>query len=245
MTSDFSITWHHRILAWLAHLFTASGAVFGLLALDALHRQKWGLAFWLMGFAIIVDSADGVLARLVRVKTVLPHIDGSLLDNLLDYLNYVMVPAFFLLLSDLLPANWRLVGAGVIVLVSAFQFSQTEAKTDDHFFKGFPSYWNIVVFYLFLWQLPPPANLAIILLLAVLVFVPIKYAYPSRPDYLARSRWLRGAFVLATILWGIAAAALLWFHPATSRFWVIYSIGYFVFYVLLSIYRTLVPLEKE
>ncbi|MBN1218675.1 MAG: CDP-alcohol phosphatidyltransferase family protein [Anaerolineae bacterium] len=242
--STSSITWPQRVFGWLVHLFTASGAVFGLAAVYALHQEKFILAFWFMGFAILVDSADGVLARLAQVEVTAPQIDGALMDNLLDYFNYVMVPAFFLLVSDLLPANyWAFVGAGAIVLASAFQFSQTQAKTEDHFFTGFPSYWNIVVFYLFLWQLSPGVNLAIIILLAIMVFVPIKYAYPSRPDYLFRSHWPRVAFVLASILWGVAAAGLLWLYPVTSRFWIAYSVGYCVFYALFGIYRTLVPLK--
>ena len=242
--STRSLTWPQRAFGWLVHLFTASGAVFGLLALYAIHQEKFTLAFWFMGFAILVDAADGVLARLVRVKETAPQIDGALMDNLLDYFNYVMVPAYFLLVSDILPENyWAFIGAGAIALASAFQFSQTEAKTDDHFFTGFPSYWNIVVFYMFLWRLPPMVNLVVILFLAIMVFVPIRYAYPSRPDHLFGNNWLRVAFVILTILWGVAAAVLLWLYPETSRFWVAYSMGYAVFYALISFYRTLVPLK--
>ena len=183
----FFISRRRRVAAWLVHLFTATGAVFGLLTLSAIHRQQYLLAFWLMGGAILVDSADGILARWTMTAVAVPTIDGALLDNLLDYLNYVIAPAFFLLEGNLLPPGWRFVGAGLVVLASAYQFTQPEAKTKDHFFKGFPSYWNIVVFYLFFWQTSLWLNLVIVLGLSILVFVPIKYVYPSRLDYLTRN----------------------------------------------------------
>jgi phosphatidylcholine synthase len=128
-------------------------------------------------------------------------------------------------------------------LASAYQFTQPEAKTKDHFFKGFPSYWNIVVFYLFFWQMSPWVNLAIVLILVVLVFVPIKYVYPSRLDYLSRNLWLQWAMLIATLLWGAATAAMLWLYPRTNQFLIMLSMGYVIFYVLISLYRTFVPLE--
>lgn len=238
------ISRRRRVAAWLVHLFTASGAVLGLLTLSAIHHQRFLLAFWLIGAAIIVDAVDGVLARRAMTKVAAPTVDGGLLDNLIDYLNYVIAPAFFLLEGGLLPAGWKFVGASLVVLASAYQFTQPEAKTKDHFFKGFPSYWNIVVFYLFFWQTSPSTNLIIILVLAVLVFVPIKYVYPSRLEFLTRNPWLRRAMLMATVLWGLATAALLWLYPDTNRILVVLSIGYAIFYALISFYRTFVPLEK-
>jgi phosphatidylcholine synthase len=240
----FFISRRRRVAAWLVHLFTATGAVFGLFALSAIYHQQYVLAFWLMGGAIVVDSVDGVLARRAMTKVVAPRVDGALLDNLLDYVNYAMIPAFLLLESDLLPAGWNYVGPSLIVLVSAYQFTQPEAKTEDHFFQGFPSYWNIVVFYLFFWQTSPWTNLVVVLILSILVFVPIKYVYPSRLDYLTHNSWLRWAMLIATLVWGIATAVLLWSYPDTNRLAVVLSIGYIVLYVLVSLYRTFVPLEE-
>jgi phosphatidylcholine synthase len=239
----FFISRRRRIAAWSVHLFTASGAVFGLLTLYAIHQQEFRLAFWLMGAAILVDSVDGVLARWAKTKVAAAQIDGALLDNILDYLNYVVAPAFLILIRAMLPPGWEYIGTSAIVLASAYQFTQPGAKTYDHFFKGFPSYWNIVVFYLFFWQTPPWLNLVIVLVLVVLVFVPIKYVYPSRLDYLAHNRWLRRGMLLATIFWGIATAALLWIYPHTNYVLVAFSIAYVVFYAVVSIYRTFVPLE--
>ena len=240
--STFFISRQRRVAAWLVHLFTASGAVLGLLTLYAIHQGQYLLAFWWMAGAVIIDALDGVLARRANTKLAAPKIDGGLLDNLLDYVNYVMTPAFFLLVNEnLLPSGWRLVGAGLIVLVSAYQFTQHEAKTYDHFFKGFPSYWNIVVFYLFFWQTSAIFNLAVILVLAILTFVPIKYVYPSRLDYLTPVRWQRRAMLMATILWGVVTVALLRMYPDRNPLLVTLSIGYALFYALISLYRTFVP----
>src|SRR5690606_24748807 len=95
----------------------------------------------------------------------------------------------------------------------AYQFTQHQAKTYDHFFRGFPSYWNIVVFYLFFWQTSAGFNLVVILTLAFLTFIPIKYVYPSRLDYLTPVRWQRRVMLLATILWGVVTVVLLWMYP--------------------------------
>lgn len=222
-----------KALAWSAHLFTASGALWGLLTLLAVIDEQWVLAFVWMGVSIFVDSFDGYFARQVRVKTILPNFDGALLDNMVDYLNYVFVPAFFLSQTDLLPAPMRLVGAGLILLASSYQFSQNDAKTEDHYFKGFPSYWNILVYYLFILNLNSWVNLAVVALLAALVFVPIKYVYPSRTALLQRLTLSLGA------LWGIANVIVLMTYPAHAPWLVWGSLLFALYYTGLSLYATL------
>lgn len=237
-----AIGWPRRVGAWLTHGLTSTGAALGVFALYALHQGQFLHAFWLLAAAVLVDSVDGFLARLTRVTTTTPNFDGALLDNMIDYLTYVIIPAFFVLIADILPAEWRYVGATVMVLTSAYQFCQKDAKTDDHFFKGFPSYWNVVVFYMFLWRLPPLLNLILILMFGVMVFVPVKYVHPSQPTYLARSLWARTAIVAASILWGVATAILMLIYPQTNSLLVAFSIAYCIFYVVFSVYRTLRPL---
>ncbi len=239
--STFFISRQRRVAAWLVHLFTATGAVFGLLTFAAIHQGEFIQAFWFMSAAVIIDAVDGALARRAQTKVAAPKIDGALLDNIIDYVNYVMAPAFFLLVGGLLPDSWAAFGASIVVLVSAYQFTQPDAKTNDHFFKGFPSYWNIIVFYLFLWQTSPWINLIIVLTLAVLVFVPIKYIYPSRLDYLTNQVWLRQMMLAATLLWGVVTAALLLTYPEANPLLVTLSIAYVIGYALISLYRTFVP----
>ncbi len=227
---EVPITATDRVLAWMAHLFTASGTIFGLLALFAILEHAWLLAFVWMAAALAVDAADGTLARRWQVRRVLPRFDGGLLDNLVDFLTYVIVPAIFLYQAGLLPPGMEVLGAGIITLASAYQFCQEDAKTEDHYFKGFPSYWNAVVFYLFFLDLPPAINLAVVVLLAILVFVPIHYAYPSRmPRY-------RGITVAATLAWGISCLVVLAQYPEPSPLLLWLSLLYIPFYVGVSLY---------
>lgn len=231
-----------RVSAWLVHIFTASGAFMGLLAIMAIHNQNFLHAFWLMGGTILIDAIDGFFARGLSVREVVPEIDGALLDNIVDFFTYTLVPCFMLLVADILPVWLRVPAVLTITLSSAYQFTHIEAKTHDHFFRGFPSYWNIVTFYLFFWQMPHWGNGLIVFLLAFLSFVPIKYVYPSRLDYLTHSRLLRIAMLFMTTLWGAATAGLLWMYPKTHPLLVLFSIGYLVLYVMISLYRTQVPL---
>lgn len=241
--SAFLISKQQRIAAWLVHAFTASGAILGVLSLWAIHEGLYIQSFWLMAAAVFIDSVDGTLARRAKTKVAAPKVDGALLDNIVDYFTYVLVPAFFILVTDLLPPGWAPIGVSVLVLASAYQFTQSEAKTDDHFFKGFPSYWNIVAFYLFIMQTSVWINLFVILLLSLLVFLPIKYVYPSRLDYFSPNRWLRRGMFGATLMWAAATAAMLWMYPNIQPVFVYISVGYAIFYTLASLYRTFVPPE--
>jgi len=233
-----------RITGWLIHAFTASGACVGLLSLLAIYQHNLLLALWLMGAAIVIDAVDGMFARKVQIRKVVPEIDGALLDNIIDFFNYTLVPCFFLLVTNLLPEYWRVLCVMIITFSSAYQFTQVDAKTTDHFFKGFPSYWNIAVFYLFFWQMSSATNMIILLSLAVLSFVPIKYVYPSRLDYLTENTYLRLSMVFITLLWGIATTGLLWLYPASNHFLVAISVGYCLLYIGISLYRTWVPLSS-
>jgi phosphatidylcholine synthase len=225
-------TKRQRLLAWIAHAFTATGSIWGLLTLMAITNGEWTLAFAWMGAAIVVDSFDGFLARQVRVKDVLPEFDGALLDNMLDFLNYVFVPAFFLIQSNLLPEPVSLFGAALILLASSYQFCQSDAKTEDHYFKGFPSYWNIMVFYLFILNLDSWANFTIVVLLSVLVFVPIKYIYPSRTTF------HQGLTLALTGLWAIANILIVLTYPAHSPWLVWFSVMFAFYYTGMSIAAT-------
>lgn len=232
-------SWLGKSVAWSVHLFTASGAVFGLLAIEATYQEKYLLLFWYMALAVIIDAIDGTFARWVKVKAKLPLFDGALLDNIVDYLNYVVVPAVVLMKGELLPNHWRLAVSFAVLLASAYQFCQVEAKTKDHFFKGFPSYWNIVVFYLYFWQINNNINLIIIVFLLILIFVPIKYVYPSRLEYLSQNKLLRVGMLGATVCWGAATMGLLYIYPASNKVLTTISMAYLLLYVFVSFYKTL------
>lgn len=189
------------ILAWLVHLYTALGALVGLVSLLAIERGAFRDTFFLMGLAVVIDATDGTLARAARVKELIPWFDGDLLDEIVDYLNYVIVPCFFLLHAGLLPPQDSLWLAMLPLLASAYGFCQRSAKTADHFFLGFPSYWNIVVFYLYVLKTPAWLNGFVILALSALVFVPIKYIYPSRSPRFRIQTNVIGALWSATVFY--------------------------------------------
>jgi phosphatidylcholine synthase len=218
-----------RLLAWGVHGFTATGAVFGFLALAATAAGEWQAALLWMAATLAVDGFDGMLARWAAVQRVLPGFDGALLDNMVDYFTYVVVPAFFLYRAPVLPAGWNLVAAAAILLSSAFQFCRIDAKTEDHFFTGFPSYWNIVAFYLLFLEFPPAAAMAAVGGLCILVFVPFRYAYPSRTPT------LRSLTLALTVLWGLLCLAALLSYPDGHRPLAWLSLLYLPYYLGVSV----------
>ncbi|HPO15885.1 MAG TPA: CDP-alcohol phosphatidyltransferase family protein [Candidatus Hydrogenedentes bacterium] len=219
--------------AWSVHLLTATGAVAGLMAMLAIVHENFSAAFAWMGVSIVIDSVDGFLARACKVKQVLPQFDGALLDNIVDYFTYVIVPAFFLCMVDVGPAHFGPLLAVLMTLTSGFQFCQTDAKTPDHCFKGFPSYWNLVVFYLFLLDWNPWVNAAVIVTFAVLIFVPIKYLYPTR------TRVLRPVTLGLGLVWGALIIAVLILYPERNYLpWLYLSLAYVIYYQAASLYFT-------
>jgi len=214
--------------AWLVHLYTASGFVLVFLAAQAAIEHDFRTAFLYLAAQVLVDATDGVLARAVRVSERLPWFSGSKLDDLVDYLAYVFVPALIVWRGLLVVDPWTNVVPWAMLLSSGYGFSHMKAKTSDHFFTGFPSYWNIVVAYLFVLELPPDVNAVILLGLAVMVFVPIRYIYPSRTTILPRT-----TNVLAAV-WGAMGIAILWQYPQVSRTLVLASLAYPVYYFVLS-----------
>jgi phosphatidylcholine synthase len=217
------------IAAWGVHLFTASGAVWGFLALLAIFDHDWRrMILWVI-IAMLVDGFDGMLARWADVKTYARGIDGALLDNIIDYLTYVVVPALFLVEAQVLPPGTRLAGACAILLTSAYQFTQVDAKTEDHHFKGFPSYWNVMALYMLLMNLPQWVNLGFLALFNILVFVPIKYIYPSR------NSTLRQLTLILTYLYGAIGIWALLLYPHQPDWIVWASLLYVIYYIVLSL----------
>ncbi len=189
-----------RWIAWAVHLFTASGAAIALFALIAIATDRMPLASYLMLAALVIDAVDGTLARSARVAEHVPEIDGRRLDDIVDYLNYVIVPVFFLWAGGFaLHPAWLVAP----VLASAIGFAQVDAKTEDDFFLGFPSYWNILAIYLWLFDVGPVYSTLWIAGLSIAVFVPLKYLYPSKLE----PRSLRRALATGGVLWCAALAA--------------------------------------
>ena len=216
--------------AWLVHLYTASGIVLGFLAARAFLEFDYRLGFFWLWLQVLVDATDGLLARRLRVRERLPWFDGAKLDDITDYLTYVFVPALFVWRGALVPNTWVLLVVGAILLSSAYGFNRTDAKTSDHFFTGFPSYWNVVTFYLLVARWPSDVNAAILAVFAVLVFVPIRYLYPSR------TRVLRMPTIALGTMWAALFTWMIWRLPAVDGPWTMVSLIFPVYYFALSLW---------
>lgn len=184
------------------HLLTATGAVFAMLALLEAVNRDWPMMYLWLVVAFAVDGIDGPLARRYDVKLYAPRFDGVLLDLIIDYLTYVFIPAFALFESGLLPGWSGWVAILVITFASAMYFADTAMKTLDNSFRGFPGAWNMLVLVLFAAKPPVWLSLALVVLLAVAMFLPIKFIHPVRTE-----RW-RALSLPVTLLWiGFAGAA--------------------------------------
>ncbi|MBW2316947.1 MAG: CDP-alcohol phosphatidyltransferase family protein [Deltaproteobacteria bacterium] len=195
--------------AWSVHLFTATGAVVGTMALLAIFAGDYHRAALLMLVALAIDSVDGTLARRARVSEVIPGFDGRRLDDMVDFFNYVLVPMVFVVTAGLV-GSW--VWIVPPILASAYGFSQSNAKTEDDFFLGFPSYWNVVALYLWIFEVAAWTGAAVLLALAIAVFVPLKYVYPSKAPRLRRTTNTLGT------IWVIVFAVAVAFREATASF---------------------------
>lgn len=197
------------------HLLTATGAVFAMLALLAAAQGNWSLMFLWLVVAFAVDGIDGPLARRYEVKTHAPQFDGVLLDLIIDYLTYVFIPAFALFQSGLLPGWTGWFAIFVITFTSAIYFADTRMKTADNSFSGFPGCWNMVVIVLFALEPNFWIMTAIIAVLAVAMFVPVKFVHPTRTR-----RWRPVNFTMA-LGWTFFAAWAAWvdFDPQSWAHW--------------------------
>ncbi len=219
-----------RLLAWSVHLYTALGAPIALAAILATLDGDVRAAFFWMSLAVAIDASDGALARAARVKEVVPTFDGARLDDIVDYLNYVVVPVFFAVHRGLLPEGHAVLVGAAPLLASGYGFCQTQAKTADFFFTGFPSYWNIAVFYMYVFGQSPALNAIVLLGLSVLVFVPIGYLYPSR------NLFLRPLTIALGVVWGVQMLVAIWQLPEPEMANVWASLGFPVYYFALSFY---------
>jgi len=224
-----------RLAGLAVHVYTASGSVLALLVVLAAVDGDAIRALWLGFAALMVDGTDGMLARRLRVKQTLPWFDGARLDDIVDYLTYAFAPMVLLWTGGYLPEG---IGgtllAALPLLASSYQFCRVDAKTDDHFFLGFPSYWNVVAFYVYVLDLGASTTAVILVVCSLLVFVPIRYVYPSR------TKFYRSLNIALTVLWLATYAVLLTQLSDPHPLVVGLSLVYLLYYAGMSLYLTLV-----
>ncbi|QEE43863.1 phosphatidylcholine/phosphatidylserine synthase [Rhizobium sp. WL3] len=169
-----------EIRAFSVHILTASGSFLAFLGVVAAGEHRFVDMFWWLGLALLVDGIDGPIARKVRVKEVLPNWSGDTLDNIIDYVTYVLLPAFALYQSGMIGEPWSFVAAGLIVVSSAIYYADMGMKTDEYFFSGFPVVWNMLIFTLFVIDASATTALISVLVSVVLTFLPIHFLHPVR-----------------------------------------------------------------
>lgn len=201
-----------KIAAWAVHGFTASGAVLGFLAIISILNNDLVGAFLWLGLALLIDGIDGSLARKIGVLDKTPNIDGSTLDNVIDYLNYVIIPALMIYWFQMVPNGWEIILPAGMFAVSLYTFANMNMKTNDYYFSGFPAVWNIVVLYFYILNTHPIINVIIILLLFIFTFIPIKFVHPLRV------KKIRNLTIFCTVLWSATTLKLVTTNPDISLF---------------------------
>jgi phosphatidylcholine synthase len=222
-----------RVAAGLVHAYTATGAVLALLMVHLAYEGDVRAVLWLFLAAMVVDGSDGLLARHFEVKRVMPGFDGALLDNIVDYMTYAFAPMILLWANGYLPGG--ILGgvvAAVPLLASCYQFCRSDAKTDDHFFLGFPSYWNVVAFYAVVSGFDTAVTTLVIVVCVILGFVPEKYLYPSRTERL----WYLN--MALSVLWMAVYAVIIALMPHQPGWLIVLSLVYPVYYVGVSLWLT-------
>ncbi|MBS3647369.1 phosphatidylcholine/phosphatidylserine synthase [Pseudaminobacter sp. 19-2017] len=204
------VTWP-QARAFSVHLLTASGSFLAFLSLVAASEERWTAMFWWLGLALFVDGIDGPIARKLEVKEILPTWSGELLDNIIDYVTYVLIPAFALYQRGLMGEGLSFLSAAIIVVSSAIYYADTGMKTKENFFKGFPVVWNMIVFTLFVVEPGEWISFAVVVVAGIMTFMPVNFLHPVR---VVR---LRPINLGMTLLWcGFGMLALL---EATLAAW--------------------------
>ena len=219
-----------QLLAWLVHLYTALGLVCAAAIAVLIVRGgdaafRW--SFFLMMIATAIDATDGWLARKARVKEVLPGFDGSALDDIIDFHTYTSLPLLLIWRAGVLTNGtaWLLL---LPLLASAYGFSQVDAKTEDGFFLGFPSYWNIVAFYIYVLGSPAPVAAVVLVVFSVLTFVRTPYLYATRGGPFART------MNIGAVVWFVLLGVALGGPTHSSRVLAAFSLVYPAAYLALS-----------
>ena len=224
------------LLAWSVHLLTCSGLIAGFFALISIFKNDPTSAFLFLGLALLIDAIDGSLARKFKVKIFIKNIDGRMLDSVIDFFNYIIIPSVMIYWFKLVPVNFEFIIPSIILIISAISYSNSNVMTSDNFYKGFPCVWNILVFYLYIFDFSQIYNLLLISIFIVLKFIPIKYIHPLRVNK------YRKYSILFMFLWFFSSLKILLysFYSLNSYFdYLLLVIWTFsnLYFVILTIYE--------
>jgi phosphatidylcholine synthase len=218
-----------KIRAYSVHAFTALGAALGLWSIILTFQGYFQETLWVLAAAAIVDSVDGALARAVDIHVHAPRIDGALMDNIIDFVTWTIAPLVWIYAAMQIPV-WVL---AICTFASIFGFTNIQAKSDDDFFTGFPSFWNIVVFYIFLLQLSTPLASAILICFAITTFLPVKFIYPTKTESFQALTLILGTLYVFELV------AMIYLFDKTPAWLIYFSFMFPVYYFSTSFYLQL------
>ena len=224
----------NKLFALFIHLLTSLGIVAGFFALLSVLSDEIVEAFLWLCLAFFIDGVDGPLARRFKVKEVSPNIKGEVLDNIVDYFNYVIVPTLIIYQFDMVPQSSELLIIPIILIASCYTFANSNLKTLDNYFIGFPALWNVVVFYIYILNTSQIFNLLILIIFCLLTFVPFKYVHPFRVQ-----NW-RPLTLVLTILWGMSSLILLLRGETNQYLEIVYWL-----WGVISIYFLLISFKRS
>ena len=234
---DFFHYKYEKFLGLAIHFFTGFGIIAGFFALISVINYNQAHAFLWLGLAFLIDSVDGTLARKFNVKKNLPNIDGKMLDSIIDFFNYVIIPALMIYWFKLVPDQFLILIPAILIFISIFSYVNLNVMTSDHFYNGFPAIWNIVVLYFFIFSTSENVNLFILSLLIILKFSPLKCIHPLRV------KKFRSFSILFIIIWFITSVLLilikdLRLNPVYEVFLMFLWVLSNIYFISVSIFKT-------
>jgi phosphatidylcholine synthase len=199
--------------AFSVHILTASGSFLAFLSLVTASEKHWSATWAWLGIALFVDAIDGPIARYLDVKYILPTWSGELLDHVIDYVTYVLIPAFVLYQSGFMDEKLLFLSAALIVVTSAIYYADTRMKSDENFFRGFPVVWNMLIFTLFVVQPASWLTFSVVFLSCILSFTPIYFIHPIR---VTRLRPITSSVLF---FWAILSILAVFYYKMNAPSW--------------------------
>ena len=225
-----------KFLGILVHLFTGFGIIAGYFALIAVINNNQKEAFLWLGLAFLIDSVDGTLARKFNVKKNLPNIDGKMLDSIIDFFNYVIIPSIMIYWFKYVPDQFAVLIPAILIFISIYSYVNLNILTNDNYYNGFPAIWNVIVLYFYIFGTSQNVNLILLTLLIFLKFSPLKCIHPLRV------KRFKNLSIIFAIIWFLTSALLILIKQSNQIS--INEIFIMFFWVISNIYFIVISLSK-
>ena len=225
-----------KFLGILVHLLTGFGIIAGYFALIAVMNNNQKEAFLWLGLAFLIDSVDGTLARKFNVKKNLPNIDGKMLDSIIDFFNYVIIPSIMIYWFRYVPDQFLLLIPAILIFISIYSYVNLNILTNDNYYNGFPAIWNVIVLYFYIFGTSQNVNLILLILLIFLKFSPLKCIHPLRV------KRFKNLSIIFAIIWFLTSALLILIKQSNQIS--INEIFIMFFWVISNIYFIIISLSK-